>query len=99
MRQLLSLRREREANINFWRTKSGLEVDFVLGNGAVAVEVKGSGRVASRDLHGLSAFVDEFKPRHALVVCNEKDERMIGRIRIVPWKVFLTRLWAGDYLR
>jgi hypothetical protein len=50
-------------------------------------------------LHGLNAFVDEFKPRHALVVCNEKDERVIGQIRIVPWGLFLSRLWAGDYLR
>jgi uncharacterized protein len=89
---------ELEYEIQFWRTKSGLEVDFVLGNGEVAVEVKGGGRVASRDLHGLRAFVDEFNPRQAVLVCNEKDERVVDHIRIVPWKVFLTRLWAGDYL-
>ena len=77
---------------------NGQEVDFVLGGGEVAVEVNGSGRVSSRDLHGLNAFVDEFKPKHALLVCNEKDERVIKHIRIVPWKIFLTRLWAGDYL-
>jgi len=33
--------------INFWRTKTGLEVDFVLGRGEVAIEVKGSSRTSS----------------------------------------------------
>jgi uncharacterized protein len=89
---------ELEYDIQFWRTKAGLEVDFVLGSGEVAVEVKGNGRVNGRDLRGLSAFVAEFKPKHALLVCNEKDERVIDHIRIVPWKLFLTRLWAGNYL-
>src|SRR3990170_823985 len=28
--------------INFWRTKSGLEVDFILAQGEVAIEVKGA---------------------------------------------------------
>ncbi len=27
---------------NFWRTKTGLEVDFVLGEGEVAIETKGA---------------------------------------------------------
>jgi len=26
-------------DVNFWRTKSGLEVDFVLGHGDVAIKV------------------------------------------------------------
>jgi predicted AAA+ superfamily ATPase len=33
-----------------WRTKSGLEVDFVLGEGEVALEVKGTSRVDPSDL-------------------------------------------------
>ena len=32
--------REKEFPIQFWRTKTGLEVDFVLNRGEVAVEVK-----------------------------------------------------------
>jgi uncharacterized protein len=55
--------------------------------------------VGGRDLHALSEFVDEFKPKHALLVCNEKDERVLDRIRIVPWKVFLAQLWSGEYIR
>ena len=49
-------------DINFWRTKSGLEVDFVLGGGEVAIEVKGQGHVGSRDMKPLAAFIEEYSP-------------------------------------
>lgn len=84
--------------INFWRTKSGLEVDFVLSGGEVAVEVKGDTRISKRDLHALDSFTTEFKPKHALLVCTEKEERIVGAVRIIPWRIFLDRLWSGSYL-
>jgi predicted AAA+ superfamily ATPase len=85
--------------ISFWRTKSGLEVDFILGSGEVAIEVKGTSRVEDRDLRALSAFHDEQKPRKSLLVCNEAVERRIGEIRIVPWRSFLRELWSGDIIQ
>jgi len=90
--------RELDYAINFWRTKSGLEVDFVLGNGEVAIEVKGTNRVDSRDLRPLMAFRDEYAPRKTLVVCNESVERIYERIRILPWRVFLRDLWEGKII-
>jgi uncharacterized protein len=89
---------ELEHEIQYWRTKSGLEVDFVLARGAVAIEVKGASRVGDRDLRSLRAFTEEFSPKHALVVCNETHERAVGGIRIVPWRAFLKNLWAGVYV-
>ncbi|MCK4306228.1 MAG: ATP-binding protein [Candidatus Eisenbacteria sp.] len=90
--------RELDYPINFWRTKTGHEVDFVLGGGEVAVEVKGTSRVDGRDLRSLSRFMEEYSPRKAIVVCNEKRERLHGKIRIVPWAKFLRELWAGRIL-
>jgi hypothetical protein len=68
-------------------------------DGAMALEVKGSGRVANKDLRALAAFAEEFKPKHAILICNDKVERLVGAVRVVPWKIFLDRLWAGDYLK
>ena len=90
--------RELDYAINFWRTKSGLEVDFILGNGEVAIEVKGTNRVDPRDLRPLMAFRDEYAPRTTLVVCNERVERIHERIRILPWRVFLRDLWEGKII-
>jgi len=85
-------------SLQFWRTKTGLEVDFILGDGEVAIEIKGTNRVDTRDLHPLQTFVEEFRPRQALVVCNERVERVHGDIRIKPWRQFLRELWEDKII-
>ena len=90
---------EIDYKINFWRTKSGLEVDFVLGEGEVAIEVKGASRIEKKDLRPLNAFIEEYSPRKAMVVCNEREERVHGKIRIVPYRNFLQDLWEGKIIR
>jgi len=84
--------------IHFWRTKTGLEVDFILGTGQVALEVKGTSRVDTKDLVGLHAFVQTYRPQKAIVVCNEKQERVHGPIRIIPYRLFLQNLWNGKII-
>ena len=100
--ELLAYRayRERDFPVRFWRTKSGLECDFVLGaDGAVAIEAKGGGRVRPSELAGIRAYVDEYAPRHAVVVCNETDSRRTpDGVWMLPWRQFLERLWADEFL-
>jgi predicted AAA+ superfamily ATPase len=84
--------------INFWRTKSGLEVDFVLGGGEVAIEIKGAARIDRRDMNALEAFGQASSPKRSIIVCNEKERRVYGKIEILPWEIFLHELWAGKIL-
>ena len=86
-------------DIHFWRTKSGLEVDFILGAGEVAVEVKGASRIDSRDLRALTSFAETHKPQAAILVCTEPEPRVVEGIRIVPWSVFLDELWNGTIIK
>ncbi|HSO62302.1 MAG TPA: AAA family ATPase [Desulfobacterales bacterium] len=90
--------RELDYDLNFWRTKSGLEVDFILGRGEVAIEVKGSSRIDSSDLRPLKAFIQEYSPGQAFVVCNERLPRVHEGIRILPWREFLKMLWDGTVI-
>lgn len=96
--ELLAYRSYRELDfpVRFWRTKSGLECDFVLGReGEVAIEVKGAAVGDRRDLRGLRAYADEHRPRRAIVVCNAAAPmRTRDGIRILPWERFLERLWS-----
>ena len=85
-------------NINFWRTKSGLEVDFILGEGTVALEVKRSSNIQNRDMNGLKRFSEDYSPRLSIMVCNEREERRNGDIKILPWKQFLKQLWDGTII-
>ena len=89
---------EKDFKVNFWRTKSGLEVDFVLGDGEVAVEVKGTQTLDRKDLRGLRAFMEECSPKKAILVSNEKEERVHGKIQIIPWRKFLKNLWEGKII-
>jgi len=89
---------EIDYEINFWRTKSGLEVDFILGGGEIAIEVKGAGSIENKALRPLNAFIETYAPRKALVICNEKEERLVGKVRIMPWRKFLYDLWDGKII-
>ena len=89
--------REMDFPVRYWRTKSGLEVDFVLGRDAeAAIEVKGSRLVRGDEAKGLRAFCEEHRPRRAIVVCNEDAPRRASGVDVLPWRAFLERLWAGD---
>ena len=88
---------ELDYDINFWRTKSGLEVDFILG-GEVAVEVKGSSRVDNRDMRSLMTFAERYHPRKAFLVCKEGEARVVGSVNVVPWRDFLNALWNGSII-
>lgn len=90
--------RELGYGLHFWRTKSGLEVDFVLGDGEVAVEVKGTSRVDPSDFRSLRTFIEDHHPRRAILVCNERAPRFVEGIEVLPWREFLARLWGGQIL-
>jgi len=89
--------RRPEMDIRFWRTASGFEVDFVLGELDVAVEVKAGTRVHDGDLGGLRALAEEHRVRRAIVVSLERQPRTAPPgIEVLPWKTFLAQLWNGD---
>ena len=92
--------RELDAPIRFWRTRSGLECDFVIGRkGDVAIEVKAGANPGGRDLRGIRAFGEEHQPRMAIVVCNaSKPRRTADGIWVLPWERFLERLWGGEVI-
>jgi uncharacterized protein len=85
--------------ISYWRTASQIEIDFVLGKHEVAIEVKASNNINSRHLKGLKSFMEEYKVNHAILICNEELPRKQGDIWILPWQVFLEKLWGGELIR
>ena len=89
---------EKDYEVRFWRTKAGYEVDFILGDGEVAVEVKGTSRVDRGDLKAIRAFAAERPSCKCIVVCNETSPRQHENITLLPWRNFLTQLWAGEIL-
>ncbi|MBI5400448.1 ATP-binding protein [Candidatus Saganbacteria bacterium] len=84
--------------ISFWRISTGQEVDFILGEKDLVIEVKSSARVNGYDLRPLLSLLEDAPARKAIIVCLEEEPRLMEHdIEILPWKVFLDRLWAGDF--
>ena len=96
--ELVNYRRYRDPDLElrFWRTSTGYEVDFILGDMRAAIEVKAGTRVHDGDLRGLRALAEEHRVRRKLVVCQEREPRRVDGIEILPWRHFLERLFAGD---
>ena len=84
--------------IRYWRSTSGFEVDFILGD-HTAIEVKGKENVSAQDLKSLRALAEEKKLKRYLCVSLEPRRRELQGISILPYQAFLEALWGGDYSR
>lgn len=87
-----------EYSISYWRTASGFEVDFILGDREVALEVKGVPEIHAHHLRSVSAFREEYKPKKTIIVSLDTRPRDIDGMSVVPWKLFLQDLWLGSVI-
>lgn len=72
--------------IHFWRTKNGLEVDFVLygPNGLIAIEVKRSGTINPKDLRALREFKQDYPQARCFMLYAGEQPRFFDDIHVMP---------------
>lgn len=91
--------KEKDFRISYWRTKTGLEVDFILGDAPIAIEIKASKSIHPTQLKGLRAFKKDYNPDQLIIVSQEARKRKLSNgIIIYPWRDFLNDLWAGKII-
>jgi predicted AAA+ superfamily ATPase len=84
-------------DMTFWRTSSGFEVDFVLGNADAAIEVKATALANDNHLKGLRAIAEEYPTPKRILVSNDPNPRKTSDgIDIWPWRHFFSMLWRGE---
>lgn len=78
--------------IQFWRTKHGLEVDFVLygPRGLIAIEIKRAATVHSGDLRALREFKSDYPEASCHLFYGGAQPLFVDGIRVIP---------IGDALR
>lgn len=85
-----------EARVSTFRTRQGVEVDFIveLEGKIFAIEVKSSHDTHDDDLHGVRFFLDQFKGRlaGAFVLHLGKASRRFGDIWSIPWQEGLKQM-------
>ncbi len=81
--------------VNHWRSTSGFEVDFILGD-HTGIEVKAKETVSRQDLRSLHALAEEKTLKRYLCVSLEERRRTVGDVQVLPYREFLEALWGGD---
>lgn len=88
---------EADALLTYWRLASGIEVDFIVNDMAVAIEAKASARIRSDHLKGLRQLAAEHRVGRRIVVSLEARARQTeDGIEILPAETFARRLSAGE---
>jgi predicted AAA+ superfamily ATPase len=78
----------------YWRTKSGVEVDFVVYGKKtfVALEIKNSQHVHDADLKGLCSFGEDYPQAQRMLVYRGKETMVRSGVHCVPVEQFLSQL-------
>ncbi len=97
VRAFLSYFRKR-LQMAYWRSTSQMEVDLIVSP-ALAMEIKAVSLVQDRHIKGLRALKEEGLLKKYIVVSLDKEERRTkDNIHILPWRIFLTRLWKNQII-
>ncbi|KPL08523.1 ATPase [bacterium SM23_57] len=80
--------------IYYWRSRNGVEVDFVLygASGIYAFEVKNSNRIRSVDLRSLTEFRKDYPQSKAIFLYRGDERRLVNDIWCIPCEDFLKKL-------
>lgn len=92
--------RARQETVAYWRTKAGLEVDFVVygADTFAAIEVKNARRVDSRDTRSLREFASDYPEAKVCLLYRGSDRLMINGIPCLPCEEFLRALHPSQPL-
>lgn len=86
--------RDNQDKLFFWRTRSGVEVDFIVYGPQTfwAIEVKNTSRVSSKDTKGLEAFKKDYPEAKTFLLYRGKEQFMQNNILCMPCEAFLSSL-------
>lgn len=84
-----------EANIYYWRTNTGAEIDLVIEkNGKLfsAFEIKAKKEIGGNDLSSFRSFCSDNPGVPCFLVCEADEPYREGAVDILPWQDFIKRL-------
>ncbi len=81
-------------SLYYWRSVSGLEVDFILygEKGLIAIEIKSKTNINSHDLRGLKTFSQDYPTAKCFLFCAKKRREYHGNINLIPIEEALANL-------
>jgi predicted AAA+ superfamily ATPase len=95
---------KKDHQINFWRTNSKLEVDFILAPPnsiykVFAIELKATAHPTKKATNSLLAFEEEYPGCKKILVCRCNSPLVLeGDVLVLPVDIFLNKLWAHEII-
>jgi predicted AAA+ superfamily ATPase len=83
-----------DCRLHFWRTRSGVEVDFIVyGEGGFwAIEVENTATVRSHDVRSLASFAADYPECEPILLHRGSERLLIKGIRCIPGEEFVRQL-------
>ena len=86
----------KQLEMTYWRSTSQYEVDLLISD-QIAIEIKATSNPSDKHLKGLRALKEEKIFKDYFLVCNcDQIRKTEDGIEILPWSVFLDRMWSAD---
>jgi predicted AAA+ superfamily ATPase len=85
---------DNEFDIYYWRSRGGIEVDFILygEQGIFAIEVKNSDKIRNQDLRSLNEFRSDYPESQAIFLYRGKERLLKSGTICLPCDEFLINL-------
>jgi uncharacterized protein len=92
--------RNSDAELFYWRTRSGVEVDFIVygSDGFWALEVKNAKVVRSEDVRSLRTFASDYPECQPCLLYRGADRLVVNGIRCLPVAEFLRAVTPSQSL-
>jgi uncharacterized protein len=83
-----------DARLYFWRTRSGVEIDFIVYGDREfqAIEVQNTAKVRSTDLRALRSFMADYPESKPLLLYRGEEKLLLEGIPCLPVETFLSSL-------
>lgn len=86
-----------EHQIYFWRTRSGVEVDFIIYGPTefCAIEVKNNKQAFPNDVRALKTFKEDYPEAKVFLLYRGKQRVLVNGILCIPCEEFLVNIYPG----
>ncbi len=85
---------QEKISLNFWRTGSGVEVDFIVSGPEtfLAIEVKNGKSINPKDLRGLENFLQDYPKARAILLYRGKEKYKEKNVLCYPVEQYLKEI-------
>jgi predicted AAA+ superfamily ATPase len=88
--------RRKDFSLSYLRTKDDAEIDLIIERSPgdrIIVEIKSTKKIQESDAKILNSFASSMKHTKALIVSQDPNPKLFGKVKAVPWQVGIEEIF------